>query len=224
MPSYFVTATGTDIGKTFVTCGLIEALRHQNHDVTAIKPLISGWDDADTHTDTHQLIASLGLEVTHKTIEAVSPWRFKAALSPDMAARLEGRDIDFNQLQHFCMSHKASHSNDIRFIEGAGGVMVPVTKQYLTSDLIKALDMPAILVAGTYLGTLSHTLTAYFSLKHQAIRTKCLVLSESEQGVDIDETVASLKPWISEPIFIIPRMQEPNPLFWQPIIEHLIKD
>ena len=224
MPSYFVTATGTDIGKTFVTCGLIEALRQQHHEVTAIKPLISGWDDADTATDTHQLITSLGLEITDKTIEAVSPWRFKAALSPDMAARLEGRDINYEQLLGFCQQYISYNSNAIGFIEGAGGVMVPITKQHLTSDFIKALEVPAILVAGTYLGTLSHTLTAYHSLKHQGIRTKCIVLSESEDGVDVDETVASLRPWVHEPIFTIPRMDKLSHAPWQPIIEHLIED
>jgi dethiobiotin synthetase len=95
MTAMFVTATGTDIGKTFVACGMIAELRARGRDVDALKPIVTGFDAQTAHTsDTGRLLAALARAVTPNEIAQVSPFRLRAPLSPDMAARIEGASID----------------------------------------------------------------------------------------------------------------------------------
>ena len=93
MASYFVTATGTDIGKTYVTAGLVRACRRRKQSVMALKPIVSGFDPLSPESsDSYALMEAL--DIPAADIEQISPWRFAAPLSPDMAAAREGRTID----------------------------------------------------------------------------------------------------------------------------------
>src|SRR5437588_345204 len=90
MSACFVTATGTDIGKTFVARGLIRALRRQDRAVAALKPVLSGFEPAEAAgSDSGLLLSALGRPVTPEEIARISPWRFAAPLAPDMAAVAE---------------------------------------------------------------------------------------------------------------------------------------
>ncbi|TMK03630.1 MAG: ATP-dependent dethiobiotin synthetase BioD, partial [Alphaproteobacteria bacterium] len=90
----FITATGTNIGKTFVTAGLIRQISAVGGAIAAVKPIVSGFDpDAWHRSDPAVLLAALGRPAALGEVEAISPWRFKAPLSPDMASRREGRGI-----------------------------------------------------------------------------------------------------------------------------------
>ena len=92
MSAYFVSATGTDIGKTFVARGLIRALRARGRNVAALKPVVSGFEPSEAAgSDSGLLLAALGRPVTLDAISEISPWRFAAPLAPDMAAAREGR-------------------------------------------------------------------------------------------------------------------------------------
>src|SRR5687767_11797611 len=103
MASIFITASGTDVGKTFVAAGLIRHLRRQGEAIDAVKPVISGFDPARAgESDSGVLLRALGLPLSEEEIEDISPWRFAAALSPDMAARHEGKEINFEQVVSFC--------------------------------------------------------------------------------------------------------------------------
>ncbi len=98
MSAIFITATGTDIGKTFVTAGLIRHLRASGREVDALKPVMTGFDPAHPEaSDAGVLLAALGRPVTAAEIARISPWRFSAPLSPDMAARRERRDHRFQR-------------------------------------------------------------------------------------------------------------------------------
>ena len=101
MSTLFVTATGTEIGKTLVTCALVEQLRKRDRGVRAIKPVVSGFDEAEADdSDCALLMRAQGQEATE--LDRVSPWRFRAALSPDMAAAAENREVPFAELIQFC--------------------------------------------------------------------------------------------------------------------------
>ncbi|MGE5146170.1 MAG: ATP-dependent dethiobiotin synthetase BioD, partial [Candidatus Eiseniibacteriota bacterium] len=97
MSAYFVTSTGTDIGKTFVTAGLIRYLRQSSQPVAALKPVVSGYDSSVVETsDPAVLLRALERPVSADEIAAIAPFRFRAPLSPDTAAAREGRSIDFD--------------------------------------------------------------------------------------------------------------------------------
>src|SRR5260370_34817332 len=94
MTAMFVTATGTDIGKTFVACGMITELRARGRGVDALKPIVTGFDAQAAHlTDTGRLVAALGRPPTPNKIAQVSPFRLPAPLSPHMAPPSQGPKI-----------------------------------------------------------------------------------------------------------------------------------
>ena len=190
MTAYFVTATGTDIGKTFVTAGLIRHLRATGCAVAALKPIVSGFDDV-ARSDTGVLLDALGESATADAVQRLSPWRFAAPLSPDMAAAREGRAIDVAALIAFC---RAARDPGTLFVEGVGGIMVPLDATHTVLDWAAALRWPLILVAGSYLGTLSHTLTALSVIAAAKLDVAALVVNESAgASVPLGETVATLR-------------------------------
>ncbi|HQT64071.1 MAG: dethiobiotin synthase [Acidocella sp. 20-57-95] len=200
MKPFFVTATGTAIGKTYVTAGIIRAARLMGNEATGIKPLLSGYNPAAPEaSDSGALLAAMGKPITEETIAAITPWRFAAPLSPDMAAAREGRSISLRALTTFCRV-AAQAAPGLMLIEGVGGVMVPIETVYTVREWISALEIPAILVAGTYLGTISHTLTAIEALHARQIEIAAIVLSESEHSpipnAELASAIAKFAPRI----------------------------
>ena len=193
MAAYFVTSTGTDIGKTFVTAGLIRYLRESNQPVAALKPVVSGYDSSVVETsDPAVLLAALGREVTANEIERIAPWRFRAPLSPDLAAAREGRSIAFDELVAFSRA-AIDGTTGLVFIEGVGGIMVPIDARRTVLDWMAALKIPLLLVVGGYLGTISHTLTALDVLAQRKLTIAAIIVSENERDtVALDDTVASI--------------------------------
>jgi dethiobiotin synthetase len=193
MSAYFVTSTGTDIGKTFVTAGLIRYLREAGQAVHALKPVVSGYDPSVVETsDPAVLLNALGKTIDAGTIAGVAPWRFRAPLSPDLAAARESRSVDFDELVAFSVKEIGA-SNGILFIEGVGGIMVPLDAERTVLDWMAALQIPLLLVVGGYLGTISHTLTALDVLATRHLKVAAIVVSESERNpIELDDTVASI--------------------------------
>lgn len=201
MSSLFIAATGTDIGKTFVTAGLIRHLRQTALPrqrgsliaVDAIKPIVSGFDLANVDTsDSGILLRALGRSVDAKELDRISPWRFSAPLSPDMAARKEGTRVDFDRLIGFCKRAIAG-GRGVLFIEGVGGIMSPLNDEQTGLDWMAALDIPVLLIAGSYLGTITHTLTALEVLKAQKASVAAIVINESlGSSVDLMDTADAI--------------------------------
>ncbi len=194
MTAFFVTATGTDVGKTFVTAGLIRHLRAGGRAVAAIKPVVSGfpaerWQDSDPAV----LLAALDRPAALEEIEAISPWRFSAPLSPHMAARCEHRAIAFPEVVEFCR-RAMSARRGVLLIEGIGGIMVPLDDRHTVLDWMSVLRIPIILVAGSYVGTMSHTLTALEVLARRNLDVAAVVISESESSAaSLADTVATVQ-------------------------------
>ena len=193
MSAVFITATGTDIGKTFVTAGLIRHIGATGGAIGAIKPIVSGFDPQAWQTsDSAVLLAALGRPVALVEVEAISPWRFKAPLSPDLASRREGRDIVFQDVVEFCRKSIAANRGML-LIEGVGGVMVPLDDRRTVLDLMSVLRIPVVLVAGSYVGTISHTLTALEIMARRNLDLAAVVVSESrESAASLEDTVATI--------------------------------
>jgi len=211
----FVTASGTGVGKTLVTAALTHQLCRAGKSVRTLKPVISGYTPA-THgvSDTAVLLDSLGLAHTPDAIDRLSPFRFAAPLSPDMAAAREGRQIDFDTLLGVCRD-AAGGPEDALLIEGVGGVMVPLNEDKTVLDWIAALEMPCLLVVGSYLGTISHTLTAVETLRGRAATIAAIVISASmESPVPPAETQETIRRFLpGTRIVVLPRLGGDAP--WQ---------
>ena len=209
MTAIFVTATGTDIGKTFVTAGLVRAFRRAGRTVEALKPVISGFAmDGLAASDTGILLAAMGRQLVPEEAEGISPWRFKAPLSPDMAAEAEGSSIDFDALLDFSRQRIAARKGAL-LIEGVGGIMVPLDTNHTTLDWMAALELPVLLVAGSYLGTISHTLSALDVLERRGLKVAAVAVSESEDSaVGLEQTVAAVQRFTPWSVVALPRQPD----------------
>jgi len=209
MSAYFVTATGTDVGKTFVARGLIRALRVRGRQLAALKPVMSGFEPAEAAgSDGGLLLTALDQAPTLEAIAAISPWRFTAPVAPDMAAAREGRTLDYPGLIDFCRKAIAANHGTL-LIEGVGGIMSPIDREHTALDWMKALGLPLVVVTGTYLGTLSHTLSALDVLARHGLAIAALVINESvgrrpERLDETYETIARFAP--DTRIIALPRM------------------
>jgi len=204
----FVTGTGTEIGKTFVTAALIHELRRRGRQVDALKPVVSGFDPAQlAASDPGVLLAALGRKPTAAALDRLSPWRYAAPLSPDMAARRAGVKLDFDALFAHCRREIAA-AEDVLLIEGVGGVMVPLDAQHTVRDWIAALRLPVLLVGGSYLGAISHALTALHALSGRGLSITAMIVDETAgSGVDLDETTESIGRFAGgAPIIALPRL------------------
>lgn len=206
MAAFFITATGTGIGKTLVTAALAFQLRQKGRPVRALKPLISGFDEKGP-SDTHDLLAAQGLPATD--FEAISPWRFKAPLSPDMAAIRENRTVPYGDLLDFCRNAMPKTDQTL-LIEGVGGAFVPLDKDHLVADWIGDLGVASLLVTGSYLGSLSHCLSTVEAMRARNLRIQAIVVSESDNApVPLSETVATLTRHLPDmPLVPLPRLED----------------
>lgn len=212
MHAFFVTATGTDIGKTYLGCGLLRHWRKRGLKVGAFKPVLSGFDAAQAEaSDAGMLLAALGRPVDATSLDEISPWRFAAPLSPDMAAAKEGRHIDYKAVLSASRGF-LDRDCDVALIEGAGGVMAPLTDDRTMLDWISDTRLPAILVTGSYLGTLSHSLTALRVLAEQGIPVAAIVMNETPGStVKLAENAAALaRRWPAAPVKALPRDAGPQ--------------
>jgi len=218
MPGIFVTSSGTEIGKTFVTAALCTQLKAKGVAVDALKPVISDFSaDKAAASDSGILLAALGRRVETSELDRISPWRYRAALAPNMAARLEGQTLDHEAIYRFCTDTLAGAPETLWFVEGAGGIMAPLTDEVLMIDWAQALDLPVLLVVGGYLGTISHSLTAAHVLQARGLSLAGIVVTDTtgrDLPAPLEDTAAEIARFLpGVPVEIAPFVEGPNP--WQ---------
>jgi dethiobiotin synthetase len=208
MTAIFVTGTGTDIGKTFVMAGLIRQSRVGGRAVTALKPIVTGYYAAEAAgSDPGVLLSALGKAATPDDIERIAPYRFAAPLAPAMAARHENRTLDYDGLVGFCRRAIAGHDG-LLLIEGVGGIMVPLDHRHSVLDWMAELKLPLVLVTGSYLGTISHTLSALDVLERRDLAVKAVIVNETAgSAVTMADTMETLSHFTgATPLIALPRL------------------
>ena len=208
MTATFITATGTDVGKTFLTAGMIRYFRDGKIAVDALKPVATGFDpDAPEWTDTAVLLGALGKRTTQDEIDRISPFRFAAPLAPDMAAARERRKLDYDKLLEFTRRAIHVHQGHL-LIEGVGGIMVPLDETHTVLDWMAATGRPVVLVGGSYLGSISHTLTCLDALLRRGLEVKALVVNETPGStVPMAETMDTMRRFARQvPLFTMPQL------------------
>lgn len=212
MKAVFIAGSHTDVGKTWAACAILKAARAQGRSVAAFKPVVSGYLPSTAVTsDPGRLLAALGRDLTAEALDAMSPLRFAAALSPPMAARLEGVTLTLADLLAVCRPVLAAQTCDLLLVEGAGGVMSPMAEDATGLDLQLALALPTILVGGAYLGGVSHTLTALEVLRSRGLAVLGVVVSQSADpgAPDFSQTVAAIAAFAGDvPVLAAPRDDE----------------
>jgi len=178
MKGLFVTGTDTGVGKTVVSALLLSELRRRNINATLIKPIQTGC--RDNVPDLDYALSMSGMAVSEADYRNMAPYTFEPACSPHLAAEMAATEIDIAEMVIAARTLAA----DYEFIiaEGAGGVMVPVTRRETMLDLMQALKLPVLVVARPGLGTINHTLLTIRALRSDDLEIAGTVFIASEAG------------------------------------------
>jgi dethiobiotin synthetase len=181
MRGLFVTATDTGVGKTEVACALVSGARAAGLDVGAMKPAQSGVTSGEA-SDAERLREAAG---GADPLELVCPYQFEPPLAPGVAARLAGVAISLPRLTEVARALALRHAALV--VEGAGGLLVPLTPGATYADLAVALGLPVLVVARAGLGTVNHTALTVEALRARRLEVAGVVLNRT--GPDDDASV-----------------------------------
>jgi dethiobiotin synthetase len=171
----FITGTDTGVGKTYVGAGLAEALREKGIDVGVMKPAETGCvlrKGVPVPRDTLKLIKAGGVD---DPLDLVNPYRFLDPLAPAIAAAREGKGINIRRI--VSAFHSLARKHTCMLVEGAGGIMVPLTTGHYYLDLAGILNLPVLVVARPGLGTINHTLLTVMALRSRRLRIAGIVVN-----------------------------------------------
>lgn len=163
MKRYFITGTDTDCGKTYVTTQLLQQVPSSQ----AIKPIASGCTLVNG-----TLVSSDALQFQEHTglsLDNINPWRFQLPVSPHIAAQKEDACLSVKEIADYCMYWSYSDTKYL-FIEGAGGLAVPLNESETWIDFLLYSKIPVILVVGLKLGCINHALLTVAMLTMHGIK------------------------------------------------------
>ncbi len=177
MRGVFVTGTGTEVGKTVVAAVIAHTLASEGETVAVFKPAVTGLEE-DGESDQALLRRAAG---SNQSDEEIAPYRYRPPASPHLAAALAGERIERDRL--LAAAHTAANSADTLVCEGVGGLLVPLSSDYLVRDLAIDLALPLVIAAPPGLGTINHALLT--------------IAAARAAGLTVDAVV--LTPWLDEP-------------------------
>ena len=167
MPSFFITGTDTNVGKTYFTCWLARMWRIGGDEAAALKPISTG-DRQDAVLIQEALNSTLDLD-------EINPLYFREAAAPLFAARSENCTIDFAALNQQIRATATRFSH--LAVEGVGGWRVPLARDYDVRDWARDLGFPIVVVARGTLGTLNHTLLTVDSIREAGLTCAGVVVN-----------------------------------------------
>ena len=209
MKPLFITATDTDIGKTYVCAGLAHSLKKLNIDVGIMKPFACGVKQKTGFSSNDLTILSKAAMVSDAE-ELLNPFFFPIPASPYTAAKNLGVKIDIDYLMK-CF-RKLDKIHDVMLVEGIGGIMTPILKDYAIIDLIKDLEANTIIVTSSKIGTINHTIMTCNMCKNMKIPVKGLIINNFDStGYPVSDLERDLNALTDLPVLCsLPHMQKFN--------------
>ncbi len=194
-PAFFLTGTDTEIGKTFITCALLERARRDGLQAAGLKPIAAGTDEQGKNDDVERIKAASSLALPDAII---NPYCFAAAIAPHIAAAEEGRSIDFPPI--VAATETARRQADLVIVEGVGGFCVPLGVHRSSADLAVELGLPVIMVVGMRLGCINHALLTAEAIAARGLRLVGWVANRVDPAMSrFDENLACLKEMLPAP-------------------------
>jgi dethiobiotin synthetase len=201
-----ITATDTGVGKTWTTVALATALTAAGRKVIAIKPVETGTSESPSDGEDGVKIA----KATGQAAPTEALYRFRAQVSAALAADEEETKLDWKAMVG--QVKKFANGHDVAIVEGAGGLMTPMTWEHGALDLAKELGAKAIVAALDKLGTINHTLLTVDELEHNSIEVLGIIMSEPERSDESTRTNADalrkMRPGLK--VFMVPRLMNPD--------------
>ena len=184
MKKLFITGTGTDVGKTFVTAGIASLALDAGKRVAVIKPVQTGL--AEYAPDIRE-IRALSPGIIDMPEGSASAYSFGLPASPHLAAAEEKSRVSMARLMEFVDRVGNDFAPDVLLLEGAGGVLVPLNEKETFLDFMKMLDIPVLVVALAGLGTINHTLLTLEALKRKELETSGVVFNRYPENPTLVE-------------------------------------
>ena len=214
MKAYFITATDTEAGKTFITAGLLKSLSQQGFKTLGFKPVASGCHRTAQglqNEDALQLIEAANVTLDYAQI---NPYAFEPAIAPHIAAAETGVEIDLSVIADTVKKHQ--HRADYVLVEGVGGWLVPLNSHQSVADLARQLDFPVIVVVNMRLGCINHALLTISAIEQQGMTIAGWIANQVNDGemdvaepmLRLQENIQSLKTRIAAPLLgIVPDLR-----------------
>jgi dethiobiotin synthetase len=174
---FFITGTDTGVGKTIMAGAIVKALMFLGLRPCAVKPIESGCSrDGDVLVPYDGMFLKQTAHVD-EPLQLITPCCFESPLAPLAASDTEMTDVDLNEIRKSYA--KLSRKYDAMVVEGIGGIMVPITKDYFVSNLASEFDLPLIIVARPGLGTINHTMLTVHCALREGLRVAGIIINYS---------------------------------------------
>lgn len=174
----FLTGTDTNVGKSYVASLLVRALRADGHNCVGLKPICCG--DREDATLLHAA-ADGAIELND-----INPVWLRAPAAPYTASLIENRAIDLALIRESFERARAAHESVI--VEGAGGWLVPIARDYYVADLAAEMKLPVAIVVANRLGALNHALLTVEAVRARGLDCAGIILNHPSQDEDIATT------------------------------------
>jgi len=188
---FFITGTDTNVGKTYYSVKLLRKYAKEGYSTLGIKPISSGYDaDTKINDDVKRLYEASSIKIP---MQEINPFAFRDPVSPNIAAKNEHVELNVNSIMKE-MNKVKKYNPDIQIIEGVGGWDVSINEKENMSDLVKALDIPVILVVAIKLGCLNHAILTANAINQKKIKTVGWVANcISKDELEVEENINTLK-------------------------------
>jgi dethiobiotin synthetase len=207
VPGFFVSGTGTEVGKTVVAAAIARAAAAGGRRVAVFKPAVSGLDDyaASGEEPDHELLRRAA--ASDQSDDEVAPYRYGPPVSPHLAAEMAGEAIDPARLRSAAGS--AAANAEVLVCEGVGGFLVPLTPEYLVRDFARDLGLPLVVAAAPGLGTINHTLLTLEAVRAAGLHVAGVVLTPwpEEPGRLEDSNRETIERLGDVPVRALPRLR-----------------
>lgn len=186
--SIFITGTDTAVGKTRVATALVRGLRAAGRDAVGFKPVCCG-----ERGDSEALAAAAGGTVD---VNAVNPVWLHPPLAPYAAAMVEGRVVDVAMMREGFARLRAAHESVV--VEGAGGWLVPLTRDFMVADLAVEFALPVLVVAANRLGVINHTLLTVAAVLQRGLECRGVILNDVRERMPDDMAAVTNRAMLEE--------------------------
>ena len=205
--TYFVIGTDTDVGKTYVTCRLLEYFVQAGFTAIGMKPIASGCNlNGDGELLNEDVLALCNASNLKASADLINPYRFAPAIAPHLAAEQANVTMDLAIIN--AAYQQLTKLAEVVIVEGAGGFFVPINQKQTLADLAVLLNIPIILVVGVRLGCINHALLTVEALQARGLNLKGWIANEVEPDMMMFEgNVKSLQQRINAPCLSIVRWQ-----------------
>lgn len=211
---YFITGSDTDAGKTYITCQLIQQLIALNKSIEVRKPAESGCKaDGDGILIAADAMLLRAANNYRQSMETIAPNRFKAALAPHRAARLDGTKLYLRDLIETCQREQTDH---LLIVEGAGGFYSPLAEDALNADLASALQLPVIIVVNDRIGAVNQALMTIAAVESRHLPVAAIIMNQVEPDHEANmNNLGDLAQYCNYPVFRCDHQQSLPSLFIQ---------